>query len=84
MYTRVLSLFLPHNDFFYIHICFIHCFAKLRKSIEFVYMYVHVYMQIFPSKDNVRQSLEGYPAGAALPYSINVAKKQTYLHSFFQ
>ena len=41
-------------------------------------------MQIFPSKDNVRQSLEGYPAGAALPYSINVAKKQTYLHSFFQ
>ena len=54
---------------------------NFAKTFEFVY--VHVYMQIFPSKDNVRQSLEGYPAGAALPYSINVAKKQTYLHSFF-
>ena len=40
--------------------------------------------QIFPTKDNVRQSLEGYPAGASIPYSINVAKKQQYLHSFFQ
>ncbi|XP_064603325.1 tyrosyl-DNA phosphodiesterase 1-like [Liolophura sinensis] len=38
---------------------------------------------IFPSKDNVRLSLEGYPGGGCLPYSINVAKKQTYLHTFF-
>ncbi|XP_076098892.1 tyrosyl-DNA phosphodiesterase 1-like [Mytilus galloprovincialis] len=38
---------------------------------------------IFPTKDNVRCSLEGYPAGASIPYSINVAKKQTYLHSYF-
>ncbi|VDI74315.1 tyrosyl-DNA phosphodiesterase 1 [Mytilus galloprovincialis] len=38
---------------------------------------------IFPTKDNVRCSLEGYPAGASIPYSINVAKKQTYLTSYF-
>lgn len=38
---------------------------------------------IFPTKDNVRCSLEGYPAGASIPYSINVAKKQQYLHTFF-
>lgn len=38
---------------------------------------------IFPTKDNVRTSLEGYPAGASIPYSIHVAKKQQYLHTFF-
>lgn len=38
---------------------------------------------IFPTKDNIRTSLEGYPAGASVPYSINVAKKQVYLHSYF-
>ncbi|KAL5008312.1 hypothetical protein ScPMuIL_013893 [Solemya velum] len=38
---------------------------------------------IFPSKDNVRQSLEGYPAGQSIPYSINNAKKQAYIHSHF-
>ena len=37
---------------------------------------------IFPTKDNVRTSLEGYPAGASIPYSINVAKKQPYLHKY--
>eukprot|EP00057_Strongylocentrotus_purpuratus_P013588 XP_011668062.1 PREDICTED: tyrosyl-DNA phosphodiesterase 1 [Strongylocentrotus purpuratus] len=38
---------------------------------------------IFPCSDNVRTSLEGYPAGASLPYSIQTAKKQPYLHQFF-
>ncbi|XP_071486874.1 tyrosyl-DNA phosphodiesterase 1-like [Diadema antillarum] len=38
---------------------------------------------IFPCSDNVRTSLEGYPAGGSLPYSIQTAKKQLYLHSFF-
>lgn len=38
---------------------------------------------IFPSKDNVRLSLEGFPAGGSIPYSVNTAKKQTYLHDFF-
>uniref|UniRef100_A0ACB8G6C3 Tyrosyl-DNA phosphodiesterase 1 n=1 Tax=Sphaerodactylus townsendi TaxID=933632 RepID=A0ACB8G6C3_9SAUR len=38
---------------------------------------------IYPSVDNVRQSLEGYPAGGSLPYSIQTAQKQLWLHSFF-
>ncbi|KAG8189466.1 hypothetical protein JTE90_018119 [Oedothorax gibbosus] len=37
---------------------------------------------VYPSVDNVRNSLEGYPAGASLPYSIKVAQKQPYLKSF--
>ncbi|XP_060081210.1 tyrosyl-DNA phosphodiesterase 1-like [Ylistrum balloti] len=37
---------------------------------------------IFPTKDNVRTSLEGYPAGGSIPYSIHVARKQPYLHTF--
>ncbi|XP_035211281.1 tyrosyl-DNA phosphodiesterase 1-like, partial [Stegodyphus dumicola] len=37
---------------------------------------------IFPSVENVRKSLEGYPAGASLPYSIKVAQKQPYLKRF--
>ncbi|XP_069117076.1 tyrosyl-DNA phosphodiesterase 1-like isoform X2 [Argopecten irradians] len=37
---------------------------------------------IFPTKDDVRTSLEGYPAGGSIPYSIHVAKKQPYLHTF--
>jgi hypothetical protein len=40
--------------------------------------------QIFPSTDDVRLSLEGYAAGGSLPYSINTAKKQKWLHSLFQ
>ena len=40
--------------------------------------------QIFPTKENVRQSLEGYAAGGSIPYSIHTAKKQTYLHTCFQ
>ncbi|CAH2328016.1 tyrosyl-DNA phosphodiesterase 1 [Pelobates cultripes] len=38
---------------------------------------------IYPSVDNVRTSLEGYPAGGSLPYSIQTAQKQPWLHSFF-
>ncbi|OWF40656.1 tyrosyl-DNA phosphodiesterase 1-like isoform X2 [Mizuhopecten yessoensis] len=37
---------------------------------------------IFPTKDDVRTSLEGYPAGGSIPYSIHVARKQPYLHTF--
>ncbi|XP_022107497.1 tyrosyl-DNA phosphodiesterase 1-like isoform X2 [Acanthaster planci] len=37
---------------------------------------------IFPTKDNVRTSLEGYPAGGSIPYSIKTAKKQLYFSSF--
>ncbi|CAH1792376.1 unnamed protein product [Owenia fusiformis] len=38
---------------------------------------------IYPSKDNVRTSLEGYPAGGSLPYSIKTAVKQQYMHQFW-
>ncbi|GAB6021774.1 tyrosyl-DNA phosphodiesterase 1 [Chamberlinius hualienensis] len=38
---------------------------------------------IFPSIDNVRKTLEGYPAGGSLPYSIKTAKKQPWLKDFF-
>ncbi|KAM3852795.1 tyrosyl-DNA phosphodiesterase 1 isoform 2-T2 [Vipera latastei] len=38
---------------------------------------------IYPSVENVRQSLEGYPAGGSLPYSIQTAQKQLWLHSYF-
>lgn len=37
---------------------------------------------IFPSKENVRTSLEGYPAGASIPYNIQNARKQQYFHAF--
>ncbi|CAL8352121.1 unnamed protein product [Merluccius merluccius] len=38
---------------------------------------------VYPSVDDVRKSLEGYPAGGSLPYSIQTAQKQLWLHSFF-
>uniref|UniRef100_A0A8C6V650 Tyrosyl-DNA phosphodiesterase 1 n=1 Tax=Naja naja TaxID=35670 RepID=A0A8C6V650_NAJNA len=38
---------------------------------------------IYPSVENVRQSLEGYPAGGSLPYSMQTAQKQLWLHSYF-
>lgn len=38
---------------------------------------------IFPAVEDVRTSLEGYPAGASIPYSISVAQKQTWLNNFF-
>ena len=37
---------------------------------------------IFPTVDNVRCSLEGYPAGASLPYSCANARKQSWLLPF--
>ncbi|KAG7481921.1 Tyrosyl-DNA phosphodiesterase 1 [Solea senegalensis] len=38
---------------------------------------------LYPSVEDVRTSLEGYPAGGSLPYSIQTAQKQLWLHSFF-
>uniref|UniRef100_A0A674MIX1 Tyrosyl-DNA phosphodiesterase 1 n=1 Tax=Takifugu rubripes TaxID=31033 RepID=A0A674MIX1_TAKRU len=38
---------------------------------------------LYPSIEDVRTSLEGYPAGGSLPYSIQTAQKQLWLHSFF-
>ncbi|NXU75277.1 TYDP1 phosphodiesterase, partial [Oreotrochilus melanogaster] len=38
---------------------------------------------VYPTVNDVRQSLEGYPAGGSLPYSIQTAQKQLWLHSYF-
>uniref|UniRef100_A0AAV2LLM8 Tyrosyl-DNA phosphodiesterase 1 n=1 Tax=Knipowitschia caucasica TaxID=637954 RepID=A0AAV2LLM8_KNICA len=38
---------------------------------------------LYPSVEDVRTSLEGYPAGGSLPYSVQTAQKQLWLHSFF-
>ncbi|XP_056666515.1 tyrosyl-DNA phosphodiesterase 1 isoform X2 [Monodelphis domestica] len=38
---------------------------------------------IYPTVENVRKSLEGYPAGGSLPYSLQTAEKQLWLHSYF-
>ncbi|KAK8758370.1 hypothetical protein V5799_003998 [Amblyomma americanum] len=38
---------------------------------------------VFPSVDDVRCSLEGYPAGASIPYSIVTASKQRWLDTYF-
>uniref|UniRef100_A0A6J0UYD1 Tyrosyl-DNA phosphodiesterase 1 isoform X1 n=1 Tax=Pogona vitticeps TaxID=103695 RepID=A0A6J0UYD1_9SAUR len=38
---------------------------------------------VYPTVENVRQSLEGYPAGGSLPYSIQTAQKQLWLHTYF-
>nr|XP_027313889.2 tyrosyl-DNA phosphodiesterase 1 isoform X1 [Anas platyrhynchos] len=38
---------------------------------------------VYPTVNNVRQSLEGYPAGGSLPYSIQTAQKQLWLHTYF-
>uniref|UniRef100_UPI0037E9C4E7 tyrosyl-DNA phosphodiesterase 1 n=1 Tax=Semicossyphus pulcher TaxID=241346 RepID=UPI0037E9C4E7 len=38
---------------------------------------------LYPSVEDVRTSLEGYPAGGSLPYSIQTAQKQVWLHSYF-
>ncbi|EEC09185.1 tyrosyl-DNA phosphodiesterase, putative [Ixodes scapularis] len=38
---------------------------------------------VFPSVDDVRCSLEGYPAGASIPYSISTANKQRWLDAYF-
>ncbi|XP_005992768.1 tyrosyl-DNA phosphodiesterase 1 [Latimeria chalumnae] len=38
---------------------------------------------VYPTVENVRTSLEGYPAGGSLPYGLQTAQKQIWLHSFF-
>ncbi|XP_077941017.1 tyrosyl-DNA phosphodiesterase 1 isoform X1 [Gasterosteus aculeatus] len=38
---------------------------------------------VYPAVEDVRTSLEGYPAGGSLPYSVQTAQKQLWLHAFF-
>ncbi|NP_001039242.1 tyrosyl-DNA phosphodiesterase 1 [Xenopus tropicalis] len=54
--------------------------GKSIKSLQKTEIPLHL---IYPSVDNVRTSLEGYPAGGSLPYSIQTAQKQPWLHSYF-
>ncbi|KAH0620435.1 hypothetical protein JD844_020883 [Phrynosoma platyrhinos] len=57
--------------------------ASLGNSVKSLTNYdVPIYL-IYPTVENVRQSLEGYPAGGSLPYSIQTAQKQLWLHSYF-
>ncbi|XP_072129065.1 tyrosyl-DNA phosphodiesterase 1 isoform X1 [Mobula birostris] len=37
---------------------------------------------VYPTVENVRTSLEGYPGGGSLPYAIDTAQKQPWLTSF--
>ncbi|XP_078263049.1 tyrosyl-DNA phosphodiesterase 1 [Rhinoraja longicauda] len=37
---------------------------------------------VYPTVENVRTSLEGYPGGGSLPYAIDTARKQPWLPSF--
>lgn len=39
---------------------------------------------IYPSAENVQSSLEGNPAGSSLPYRIQTAETQNWLHSYFR
>ncbi|XP_075470681.1 tyrosyl-DNA phosphodiesterase 1 isoform X2 [Ascaphus truei] len=55
-------------------------FGKGVKSLQKAAAPLHL---IYPSVDNVRTSLEGYPAGGSLPYGIQTAQKQPWLHSYF-
>ncbi|XP_077420084.1 tyrosyl-DNA phosphodiesterase 1 [Vanacampus margaritifer] len=55
-------------------------FTTLGKSSVRPSPAVHL---LYPSVEDVRMSLEGYPAGGSLPYSIQTAQKQLWLHSYF-
>lgn len=37
---------------------------------------------VYPTVENVRTSLEGYPGGGSLPYAIDTAQKQPWLPTF--
>lgn len=59
-------------------------FTFLLFEFRVRFYYVLWSVQIFPSVDNVRNSLEGYVAGGSLPYSSSTASKQPYLKTFLQ
>ncbi|KAM4690562.1 tyrosyl-DNA phosphodiesterase 1 [Rhinophrynus dorsalis] len=54
----------------------------LGKGVKAVHKETPLHL-IYPSVDNVRTSLEGYPAGGSLPYGLQTAQKQPWLHSYF-
>ncbi|ESO90136.1 hypothetical protein LOTGIDRAFT_206752 [Lottia gigantea] len=54
------------------------------KGIMAPYDYCSKLQLVFPSVENIRMSLEGYGAGNSVPYSIETARKQKYIHQFFR
>ncbi|XP_042299645.1 tyrosyl-DNA phosphodiesterase 1 isoform X2 [Sceloporus undulatus] len=58
-------------------------FASLGNSVKSLTNHDIPICLVYPTVENVRQSLEGYPAGGSLPYSIQTAQKQLWLHSYF-
>ncbi|KAM9466252.1 tyrosyl-DNA phosphodiesterase 1 isoform 2-T3 [Clarias gariepinus] len=62
---------------------FQHTLTTLGKSGKLLTVPETPLMLVYPSVNNVRTSLEGYPAGGSLPYSIQTAQKQIWLHSYF-
>ncbi|KAK6481351.1 tyrosyl-DNA phosphodiesterase 1-like [Huso huso] len=57
--------------------------TTLQKGVTFLPKHEIPLHLIYPTVENVRTSLEGYPAGGSLPYSIQTAQKQLWLHSYF-
>ncbi|XP_043930634.1 tyrosyl-DNA phosphodiesterase 1 isoform X2 [Protopterus annectens] len=62
---------------------FMESLVTLGKQYKSLANHQTAFHLIYPTVDNVRTSLEGYPAGGSLPYSIQTAQKQLWLHSFF-
>ncbi|XP_072349963.1 tyrosyl-DNA phosphodiesterase 1 isoform X3 [Scyliorhinus torazame] len=54
--------------------------GKSQRSLSSHQVPLHL---VYPTVENVRTSLEGYPAGGSLPYAIVTAQKQPWLPSFF-
>ncbi|XP_041069779.1 tyrosyl-DNA phosphodiesterase 1 isoform X1 [Carcharodon carcharias] len=54
--------------------------GKSQRSLSSQQVPLHL---VYPTVENVRTSLEGYPAGGSLPYAIVTAQKQPWLSSFF-
>ncbi|KAM4013864.1 tyrosyl-DNA phosphodiesterase 1 [Anomaloglossus baeobatrachus] len=55
----------------------------LGKGVKMLPLSENPLQLIYPSVDNVRTSLEGYPAGGSLPYGLQTAQKQPWLHTYF-
>ncbi|XP_028677690.1 tyrosyl-DNA phosphodiesterase 1 [Erpetoichthys calabaricus] len=62
---------------------FQHSLVTLGKDVKSTTNHECPLHLVYPTVENVRTSLEGYPAGGSLPYSIQTAQKQLWLHSYF-
>ncbi|KAG9481782.1 hypothetical protein GDO78_010809 [Eleutherodactylus coqui] len=67
----------------WLHSEFSESMKTLGKAVKTLLHSENPLQLIYPSVDNVRTSLEGYPAGGSLPYGIQTAQKQPWLHTYF-